>query len=129
MVVSTFDACPLCVLFSVLVNRVRALILIADGVAAVCVRDILLCTGDVVLNVDLCLLFLCLRLTFVDCSNLGTDGVDILGNWGFGCVIDLVWHVLLFLVYSVTPELVGLHVVVAGVSPIYFLCSIARSML
>ena len=97
-VVSTFDAFPMCVLFSILVHLVRDLVLISGGVSAVCVRDLVLCAGDVVLNISLCLLFMCLRLTIVDCSTLGTDGVDIVGNWGFGCFIDIVWRVLFLLV-------------------------------
>ena len=129
MVVSTFYAWPLCVLFSILVNLLRALVLLAGGVAAICVRDIVLCAGAVVLNVYLCRLFMCLRLTFVDYSTLGTDGVDIVVNWVFGCVIDLVWRVLLLLVYSGTLEIVGSHVVVAGVAAIDVLCSIARSVI
>ena len=80
MVVSTFDACPLCVLFSILVDQVHALVLIAGGVSVLCVRDIVLCTGAVVLIVGLCLLFICLRLAIVDCSTLGTDGMDIVCN-------------------------------------------------
>ena len=98
MVVSGVDACHLRVLFSILVNLVRDLVLISGGVSAVCVRDLVLCAGDVVLNISLCLLFMCLRLTIVDCSTLGTDGVDIVGNWGFGCFIDIVWRVLFLLV-------------------------------
>ena len=92
-------------------------------------RDLLLCAGDVVLLVGLCLLVMCLRLAIVDCSTLGTDGVDIVGNWGFGCVIDLAWRVLLLLVYSCTLKLSGLRVVVAGVAAIDVLCFIARSVI
>ena len=126
MVVSTVDACPLHVLFYILVNRVRDLVLLTGGVLAVCVRDLVLCAGAVVLNVDLCLLFLCLRLTIVDCYNLGTDGVDIVGNWVFGCVIDLVCRVLLLLVYSGTLKIAVSNAVVASVAEIYVLCCIAR---
>ena len=129
MVVSTFYAFPLCVLFSILVSLVRALVLLAGGVAAVCVQALVLCFGAVVLKVYLCLLFLCLRLTFIDCSALGTDGVDIVRNWVFGCVVDIVLLVLLLLVYSSTLELVGLHVVVECLATIDVLCSIARSVI
>ena len=80
MVVSTFDACPLCVLFSILVNLVRDLVLLTGGVSTACVQDIVLCAGAVVLNVDLCFLVLCLNLDFVDCSALGTAGVENVGN-------------------------------------------------
>ena len=37
MVVSTFDDCLLHVLFSILVNQLRALVMLAVGVLAVCV--------------------------------------------------------------------------------------------
>ena len=37
MVVSTFDACPFLFLFSILVNRVRAIVLLAGGVSVLCV--------------------------------------------------------------------------------------------
>ena len=97
----------------------------------------MLCASAFVLNIDLCLLFMCLRLTFVESYTLGTAGVDIVGNWGFGYVIDLVWRVLLllllllllFLVYSGTLKLVGSHVVVEGVAAIYVLSCIARSVI
>ena len=55
--------------------------------------------------------------------------MDIVGNWGFGCVIDIVWCVLLLLVYIGTLKLFGSHVVVAGVAAIDVLCSIARSVI
>ena len=77
---STFDTCSLCVLFSILVNRVRVLVLLAGVVSAVCVQDLVLCAGSVVLIIGLCLLYLCLRLDIVDCSTLRTDGVYIVGN-------------------------------------------------
>ena len=56
------------------------LVIIARGVLALCVRDLVLCAGAVVLIVGVCLLFMCLRLAIVGCSTLGTDGVDIVGN-------------------------------------------------
>ena len=80
MVVSTFDACPLCFLFFVLVNRVRALVLLSGGVSVFCVRDCVLCAGAVVFIVGLCLFYIYLCLVIVDCSTLGTDGVDIVVN-------------------------------------------------
>ena len=128
MVVSTVDACPFCVLFFNLANWVRDLVLLAGGVSAPCVQDIVLCAGAVVWNVVLCFFVLCLRFVFVNFSTLGTDGVDNGGNWRFGCVIDLVCRVLL-LTYSVTLELSGLHVVVVGVVAIDIFCCNARSII
>ena len=80
MVVSTFDNCPLCFLFSILVNRVRALVLLADGVSVFYVQYIVLYAGAVLFIVCLCLFFLCLWLAIFYCSKLGTAGVDIVGN-------------------------------------------------
>ena len=85
----------------------------------------MLCVDAVVLNIALCVLFLCLHLTIVYCSIIITDGVDIELIWGFGCVIDLVWCALLLMVYSVTLELVGSCAVVAGVAELVVLCCIA----
>ena len=48
MVVSTFDTCHLYVLFSILDNLVRALVLLDGGVLAACVQDLVLCDGAVV---------------------------------------------------------------------------------
>ena len=80
MVVSTLDACPFFLLFSIIVTRVRVLVLLADGVSAFWVRDLVLFSGDVVFIIGVCLFFLCLCLAIVDCSSLGTSGVDIVGN-------------------------------------------------
>ena len=72
---------------------------------------------------------MCLRLDFVDCYTLGTDGVENVGNWGFGCVIDLVCCAVLLLVYSSTLEIAGPPVVVVGIFAICVLCCIARSVI
>ena len=105
--------------------------MIAGGVSDACVQDLVLCAGAVVLNAALCFFVPFLRLAFVDCSTLVTDGVDNVGNWGFGCVIDLcrVLLLLLLLVYSGTLDLSGLYVVVVGIVAIYFLWCIARSVI
>ena len=58
----------------------HALVLLTGGVLVACVRDLVLCTGSVVFIVGLCLFFLFLCLDIVDCSTLGTAGVDIVGN-------------------------------------------------
>ena len=128
MVVSTVDACPVCVLFCNLVNWVRAIVLLAGGASAACVHNLVLRAGAVVWNLVLSSLVLCLRFVFVDCYTLGTDGVDNLGTWGFGFVIDLVCCVLL-LVYSVTLKLAGAYVVVVGVVAIDIFCCNARSII
>ena len=127
MVVSTVDACPFCVLFSNLANWVHAIILLAGGVSADCVCDLVLCAGAVVWNVVLCFFVLCLRC-FLNFSTLGTDGVDNEDNWRFGGFIDLICHVLL-LEYRGTLELVGSHVFVVGVSSIDALCCIGRPVI
>ena len=80
MVVSTFDDCPLCFLFSILVNCVCTIVLIAGDVSVFCVQDLVLFASSVVFVIGLCLFFLCLCLDIVDCSTLGTAGVDIVGN-------------------------------------------------
>ena len=80
MVVSNFDHCPFCFLFYILVIRVSALVLIDGGVLDFCVRDLVLCAGAVVFIIGLCLFFMFLCLTIVDCSTLGTSGVDIVCN-------------------------------------------------
>ena len=98
----------------------RFLVLLAGGVLAACVQDLVLCAGDDVLNLALCLFVLCLCLAFAGCSTLGTEGVENVGNWVFGCVVDLICRVLLMLVYSGTLELAGLHVVVVGVVAVDF---------
>ena len=90
MVVSTFDAFPVRFLFDILVINVCALFLMHSGVSACCVRDIVLCSGAVVLIIGLCLFFLILCLATTDFSTLGTTGVDIVDNCWVGCVIDLV---------------------------------------
>ena len=71
--------------------------------------------------------FLCLRLTFVDCSTLVTDGVDIVGNWGLGCIIDIGWRALLLLVYIGTLELAGTPVFIGVTVALDFLPFIVRS--
>ena len=55
---------------------VRALVLLVGGVLSLCVLDPVLCAGDVVLIVGLCIFFLILCLATVDCSTLVTTGVD-----------------------------------------------------
>ena len=56
--------------------------------------------------------------------------MDNVGNWVFGCVIDIVYRAfLLLLVYSGTLEIFGLHVVVVGVIAIAVLCYTARSVI
>ena len=77
---STVDDCPVCVLFSNPVNRVRAIVMFSGGASTAYVQYLVLCAGAVVLIVGVCLLFMCLRLAIVGCSALGTDGVDIVGN-------------------------------------------------
>ena len=80
MVVSNFDACPFCLLFSVLVIHVRALFLLAGSVSAIYVLDLVLCAGDVVFIIGLCLFFMFLCLATVYCSTLGTSGSNIVVN-------------------------------------------------
>ena len=80
MVVSTFDSCPFCFLFSILSIRVRALALLAGDVLAFCVQDLVLFAGAVVFIIGLCLFFLFLCLAIADCSKLVTAGVDIVVN-------------------------------------------------
>ena len=80
MVVSNFDDCPFCFLFSILVTCVCALVLLAGGFLVFCVRYLVLCASTAVLIVCLCLFFLCLCLAIVECSTLRTAGVDIVGN-------------------------------------------------
>ena len=127
MVVSTVDDFPFCVLFSNLSVWVCAIALLVVGVSDDCVRDIVLRAGAVVWTVVLWFLF-CVYVFFVDCSTLGTDGVENGGDLGFGCVIDIVFCVLL-LAYIVTLELAGSHVVVVGVVEIGMLCCIACSII
>ena len=129
MVVSNFYACPFCFLFSILVNRVRSLVLLAGCVSVFCVRDHVLCAGAVVLIIGICLLFLFLCLAVVDCSALGTAAMDIVGNCFVVCVIDIVLRVLLLLVFIGTLNLVGSNVVVVGVTAIDVLWWIARSVI
>ena len=69
---------------------VRALVLLVGGVLSLCVLDPVLCAGDVVLIVGLCIFFLILCLATVDCSTLITTGVYIVDNCWLGCVIDTV---------------------------------------
>ena len=57
MVVSNFYACPCCFLFSNLVNRVRALVLLDGCVSVFCVKDLVLCAGAVVLIIGICFFF------------------------------------------------------------------------
>ena len=89
----------------------------------------MLCAGAVVQNIDLCFLVLCLRLDFVECSTLGTYGVDKVVNCGFVCVIYPVFRMLLLLLYCITLELAGSHIVVVSVVAIYVLCCIAHSVI
>ena len=90
MVVYTVDARPVCFLFLILVMRVHALVLLYGDVLALCVLDLVLCAGAVVLIVCLCTLFLILCLTTTDCFTLGATGVDIVDICWVCCVIDLV---------------------------------------
>ena len=57
MVVFTFDACPFCFLFSILVNRVRSIVLLAGGVSVFCVQDLVLCSSGILFIIVLCLFF------------------------------------------------------------------------
>ena len=81
MVVSNFDDCPFCLLFSILVIRVGALVLLDGDVLDFCVRDLVLCAGAVVFIIGLCLFFMFLCLAIVDCSTPGSAGVDIVVNF------------------------------------------------
>ena len=89
----------------------------------------MLCASTAVLIVCLCLFFLFLCLVIVDCSTLGTAGMDIVGICLVGFFIDLVWHVLLLLILRGTLYLAGSRVVVVGVYAIDVLWCIARSMI
>ena len=88
---------------------------------------VILCTISCVVRCWCCVnysfmpLFMFLCLATVDCSTLGTTGVDMFDNCLVGCVIDIVWNELLLLMFSTTLELAGLNVVVVGVSAIYVL--------
>ena len=128
IVISNFDPCILRALFYIISNWVRALVLLDGGVSDSCVRDLLLCADADVWNVDIWFLVLCLSLAFIDCSSLGTAGVENVGNWVFGCVIDHVCRVLLLLVYSGTLDLDGLLVFVEGVVAIGVFCCTTRSV-
>ena len=90
IVVSTVDARPIRLLFTIIIMRVRDFVLLDGGVLALCVLDLVFCAGDIVLIVGLCFFFLILCLATVDCSTLVTNGVDIVDNYWVGCVIDLV---------------------------------------
>ena len=90
MVVSTVDARPVCFLFTILVMRVHALVLLDGNFLVLYVLDPVLCAGAVVLIAGLCIFFLVLSSATVDCSALGTTGVDIVDNCWVDCVIDLV---------------------------------------
>ena len=57
MVVSTADARPVRFLFSTLVIRLRALVILDGGVLARCVLDLVLFAGDVVLIAGSCIFF------------------------------------------------------------------------
>ena len=72
-------------------------------------------------------MFLCLAA--VDCSILGTIGVDIVDNCWVGCVIDIVWCKLLFLMFSGTLDISVSNVVVVGVAAIDVLWWIERSVI
>ena len=74
-------------------------------------------------------IFLILCLYTVDCSTLGTIGVDIFDNCWVGCVIYLIWSELLLLIFSGTLELAESNAVVVGVAAIYVLWWIARSFI
>ena len=90
IVVSTFDACTFCFLFAIIVICVRDIVLLYGGVLDFCVLVLVLCAGAVVFIIGLCLFFLFLCLATVECSTLGTTGVDIVDNCWVGCVIDIV---------------------------------------
>ena len=72
MVVSTVDARPIRLLFTIIIMRVRDLVLLDGGVLALCVLDLVLCAGDVLLIVGLCIFFrfLCWLLLIVPPSEL-----------------------------------------------------------
>ena len=114
MVVSTVDDHPVCFLFVILAMRVSALVLLNSGVLDLCVLDLVLCAGSVVLILGLCLFFIILCLATVDCSTLVTTGVDIVDQCWVDFVIDLVWCDLLLVLVSVTLKLA----VVVGVAAI-----------
>ena len=57
-----------------------------------------------------------LCLAIVDCSTLITTGVDTVKMFWVGCVIDLVCHGLLVLLFSGTLEISGSDAVVVGVA-------------
>ena len=57
-------------------------------------------------------------LAAVDCSTLGTTGVDIVDKCWVDCVIDLVWRELLLVLVRCTLRLAGLCAVVVGVAAI-----------
>ena len=108
----------------------RALVLLAGGLSDFCVRYLVLCAGAVVFIIGLCLFFMFLCLATVDCSTLGTAGVDLVVNYVVGCVIDPVCRVLLLLLmFSGTLDLSGSNVVVVGVAAIYVLWWVARSVI
>ena len=129
MVVSTDDARPVRLLFSILVMRVHALVLMGSGVSALCVLDLVFYAGAVVLITGLRIFFLISCLAIVDCSTLVTIGVDTVENCWVGCFIDLVWRDLLLVLVIVTLEIAGPHAVVVDVSVIDGLCCIALSVI
>ena len=118
MGVSTVNARPVRFLFSILDMRVRALILLDGGVLALCVLDLVLCSGYVVLIVGLCLFFLVLCLATVYCSTLVTTGVAIVDKCWVDCVIGLVWREFFLVLVRSTLKLSGSFVVVVGVAEI-----------
>ena len=89
MVVSNDDAIPVRFLFTILVICVHALVLLDVSVSALCIPDLVLCAGAVVLIIGLCIFFRILRLASVDCYTLVTTVVDTVDNFWLGCVIDL----------------------------------------
>ena len=91
VVAYTTDACLFRLLFAIIVDCVRALILLDGGVLVRCVLDLVLCAGAVVLIVGFFWVYtyFILCLATVDCSSLGTTYVDTVETFWVGCVIDL----------------------------------------
>ena len=129
MFVSTFDARPVRFLFVIIYIRVCALVLLDGGVSALCVLDLFLCAGALVLIVGLCLFFLILCLATVYCSTLRTTCVYIFDEFFLDCVIELVCRELLLLLFSGTLKLSGLLYVVVGFAAIDSLWWISFSVI
>ena len=57
MGIFTIDDRPVCFLCAIIVMRVSVLVLLDGGVLSLCVLDLVLCAGAVVLIVGLCIFF------------------------------------------------------------------------